>query len=164
MGQTGCFQLLEDLVLPFQHLWYIWALAIWRVLIPYWMNLQYPIVSAVTVAIMVQFVSVDSFAVYRTMGTFPFFVAGVVLKQHGHSRAFWELVSSIEVWISAVIVLLINMLYAIHTAGSFLCIGFFSITFAFRSAPCMTGVASPLSIARLFVLLFFMSWFEFVVE
>lgn len=64
-------------------LWFLIALALWRVMLPYIALLRYPLLWAVLISVAVGYVDSISttFALSRTLGMFPYFVFGYVLKQ-----------------------------------------------------------------------------------
>ncbi|MET0974790.1 MAG: acyltransferase family protein [Leifsonia sp.] len=64
-------------------LWFLIALALWRVLLPYLALLRYPLTIAVIISVFAgYFPAIDStFALSRTIGLLPFFVFGWALRQ-----------------------------------------------------------------------------------
>jgi fucose 4-O-acetylase-like acetyltransferase len=64
-------------------LWFLIALAIWRIALPYLVLLRYPLIIAIAVSIGAGYaVEIDStLALTRTFGMFPFFVFGWKLRQ-----------------------------------------------------------------------------------
>ena len=64
-------------------LWFLLALAIWRVLLPYLMLLRFPLLIAIALSVAAgYFDSIDeSFALSRTIGMLPYFVFGFKLKE-----------------------------------------------------------------------------------
>jgi fucose 4-O-acetylase-like acetyltransferase len=64
-------------------LWFLIALAIWRVTLPYLVLLRYPLVIAIIASVGAGYIaSIDStFALSRTIGLLPFFVFGWKLRQ-----------------------------------------------------------------------------------
>lgn len=93
-------QVLELGITPFKHLWYIWALLCWRMLIPYWMQLQHPLFISLVLAVASGFLDVDpTFMVYRVIYYFPYFVAGAVVQQKWLTHLF-QFISTkrVKVW------------------------------------------------------------------
>lgn len=64
-------------------LWFLVALAIWRIVLPYLVLLRYPLTIAIVVSVFAgYFATIDStFALSRTIGLLPFFVFGWALRQ-----------------------------------------------------------------------------------
>ena len=64
-------------------LWFLIALAIWRVVLPYLVLLRYPLIIAIVISIGAGYIeTIDStFALTRTFGMLPFFVFGWKLRQ-----------------------------------------------------------------------------------
>lgn len=64
-------------------LWFLIALAVWRVTLPYLVLLRYPLLIAIVISVGTGYVdSIDSsFALSRTLGLLPFFVFGWKLRQ-----------------------------------------------------------------------------------
>jgi fucose 4-O-acetylase-like acetyltransferase len=64
-------------------LWFLIALAIWRLTLPYLVLLRYPLVIAIIASVGTGYIaSIDStFAISRTLGLLPFFVFGWKLRQ-----------------------------------------------------------------------------------
>eukprot|EP00241_Pyramimonas_parkeae_P005565 CAMPEP_0114230646 /NCGR_PEP_ID=MMETSP0058-20121206/3588_1 /TAXON_ID=36894 /ORGANISM="Pyramimonas parkeae, CCMP726" /LENGTH=345 /DNA_ID=CAMNT_0001341875 /DNA_START=417 /DNA_END=1451 /DNA_ORIENTATION=+ len=94
------YTVLELGITPFKHLWYIWALLCWRMLIPYWMQLQHPLFISLVLAVASGFLDVDpTFMVYRVIYYFPYFVAGAVVQQKWLTHLF-QFISTkrVKVW------------------------------------------------------------------
>ncbi|MEJ3403457.1 acyltransferase family protein [Rathayibacter sp. YIM 133350] len=64
-------------------LWFLIALAVWRIVLPYLVLLRWPLTISIIVSVFVgYFPSIDStFALSRTIGLLPFFVFGWALRQ-----------------------------------------------------------------------------------
>ncbi|PJJ61640.1 acyltransferase family protein [Compostimonas suwonensis] len=64
-------------------LWFLLALGIWRIALPYLVMLRYPLIISIVIAVGAGYLSeVDStFALSRTLGFLPFFVFGWKLRQ-----------------------------------------------------------------------------------
>lgn len=81
-------------------LWFLLALLVWRILLPYLVLLRYPLLISIVVSIGAGYVEqIDStFALSRTIGLLPFFVFGWKLRQWHltgswlelHARAVWQ--------------------------------------------------------------------------
>ncbi|RJT87552.1 fucose 4-O-acetylase [Cryobacterium melibiosiphilum] len=81
-------------------LWFLLALLVWRILLPYLVLLRYPLLISIVVSIGAGYVEqIDStFALSRTIGLLPFFVFGWKLRQWQltgdwlelHARAVWQ--------------------------------------------------------------------------
>ncbi len=68
---------------PFYILWYLLSLAIWRTLLPYFLQLKFPLLTAVVFAILIGFCGKvgDVLALGTTFLYFPLFVLGYKLKR-----------------------------------------------------------------------------------
>lgn len=73
-----------DLFTPYWILWYLLALFVWRIVLPYWMLLRWPLVMAVLVGLLAGLMpNVGYFlSLSRIMVLFPFFVAGAIFKHN----------------------------------------------------------------------------------
>ena len=94
---SGTFQL--DHSSPSWTLWFLIALTIWRVVLPYLVLLRYPLLISIAISIGAGYVStIDStFALSRTLGLLPFFVFGWKLRQWPLT-ARWMHLSPTVVW------------------------------------------------------------------
>ncbi|WP_165314425.1 acyltransferase family protein [Agromyces protaetiae] len=77
----GAFAL--DYTTPSWTLWFLIALAVWRVALPYLVLLRFPLLIAIAISIAAGYsLAIDStLALTRTFGMFPFFVFGWQLRQ-----------------------------------------------------------------------------------
>lgn len=80
-------------------LWFLIALAIWRITLPYLVLLRYPLLISIIISIGAGYIdSIDSsFALTRTLGLLPFFVFGWSLRQWQLTNR-WLTLSSASVW------------------------------------------------------------------
>ena len=80
-------------------LWFLVALAIWRVVLPYLVLLRYPLIIAIVISIGAGYIeTIDStFALTRTFGMLPFFVFGWKLRQWQLTGPWLDLRSAV-VW------------------------------------------------------------------
>ncbi|MRG61745.1 acyltransferase family protein [Agromyces sp. CFH 90414] len=80
-------------------LWFLIALAAWRIALPYLVLLRYPLIIAIVISILAGYTeSIDStLAMTRTFGMFPFFVFGWKLRQWQLTGRWLELPGRI-VW------------------------------------------------------------------
>ena len=63
-------------------LWFLLALAIWRVILPYLAMLRYPLIISIVVSIGAGYFAIDqTFSLARALGLLPFFVFGWKLRQ-----------------------------------------------------------------------------------
>ncbi|HYP44615.1 MAG TPA: acyltransferase family protein [Propionibacteriaceae bacterium] len=70
-----------DLTSPYWHLWFLPALAAWRLALPLMANLQLPVVVAVAVACISGYFAIGwLFDASRVLGMLPFFVAGWAMR------------------------------------------------------------------------------------
>ena len=79
---------LERLFGPaFWHLWYLQCLAIWSLLIPFWMSLRHPITLSIAVGCLVSYLPENlhrnSFSPLMALEFFPYFVIGATIKLRG---------------------------------------------------------------------------------
>ncbi|MER7796924.1 acyltransferase family protein [Microbacterium sp. NPDC096154] len=70
--------------------WFLIALAIWRIVLPYLAMLRFPLVFAVLISLGVGFLPDvnTTFALRRTLGFLPFFILGWWLKERGYVQRF----------------------------------------------------------------------------
>lgn len=80
-------------------LWFLIALAIWRITLPYLVLLRYPLLISIIISIGAGYIdSIDStFALTRTLGLLPFFVFGWSLRQWQLTNR-WLKLSPASVW------------------------------------------------------------------
>lgn len=80
-------------------LWFLIALAIWRITLPYLVLLRYPLLISIVISIGAGYIdSIDStFALSRTLGLLPFFVFGWSLRQWQLTNR-WLTLSPASVW------------------------------------------------------------------
>lgn len=70
-----------DLTSPYWHLWFLPALAVWRLSLPLFAHLRLPVLAAVLVAVVSGFSAIGwLFDASRVLGILPFFVAGWALR------------------------------------------------------------------------------------
>ena len=50
--------MLGNLLRPAGHLWFIWSLFMWRIMIPFWMDLKNPVLASMGMALLTGFVQV----------------------------------------------------------------------------------------------------------
>ena len=88
-----------NLTLPHWTLWFLLALAIFRILLPYLAVLRWPLLWAVLASVSVgYFENVGStFALSRTIGILPFFILGWQVKQW-HLADRWFTLSARAIW------------------------------------------------------------------
>ncbi|MFT2817990.1 acyltransferase family protein [Leifsonia sp. A12D58] len=80
-------------------LWFLLALALWRIALPYLALLRYPLLISIVISVAAGYLStVDStFALSRTLGLLPFFVLGWKLRQCGITGN-WLKLGSASIW------------------------------------------------------------------
>uniref|UniRef100_A0A7S0RR12 Acyltransferase 3 domain-containing protein n=1 Tax=Pyramimonas obovata TaxID=1411642 RepID=A0A7S0RR12_9CHLO len=115
---------LDNLLAPFYHMWYMWALVMWRFIIPYWMELRNPVVLSVAMAVFIPFIksTLSALGMQRVFGYFPFFVVGVVMKQEGHSQLVIEFVSKWETKVWAVAMMGVHIMCMAYASLDRLCL------------------------------------------
>jgi fucose 4-O-acetylase-like acetyltransferase len=92
-------------------LWFLLALAIWRIVLPYLAALRYPLVISIVISIGAGYFAIDqTFSLARALGLLPFFVFGWQLRQWDLGER-WMAVSSVAVrwWRAAAMALLIGV-------------------------------------------------------
>jgi fucose 4-O-acetylase-like acetyltransferase len=96
-----------DLGAPYWHLWFLFALAVWRLLLPVFAALRFPVAAAVAVGVASGFMpSIGTrFDMSRTLGMLPFFVLGWAVQQRGGWRALRAAADRWPVRAAAVVVL-----------------------------------------------------------
>lgn len=74
---------------PFYILWYLLSLAIWRSLLPYFIQLKFPLLTSVVIALLIGFCGKigDIFALGITFLYFPLFLLGFKLKKYKDVKA-----------------------------------------------------------------------------
>ena len=74
---TGHWSL--DILSPPFHLWYLLSLFIWRLILPIFKIIKYPLLAGIIVSLLIGFSSVNNniLSLFRTFGLLPFFLAGV---------------------------------------------------------------------------------------
>lgn len=94
---SGTLQL--DYSSPSWTLWFLIALTIWRVVLPYLVLMRYPLLISIAVSVGAGYVGdIDStFSLSRTLGLLPFFVFGWKLRQWPLT-ARWTHLSPTAVW------------------------------------------------------------------
>jgi fucose 4-O-acetylase-like acetyltransferase len=77
-----------DLATPYWHLWFLVALAVWRLLLPAIATLRYPVLMSVGVSVVAGYVHGvgPAFDSGKTLGMLPFFVLGWALRERGLPR------------------------------------------------------------------------------
>jgi fucose 4-O-acetylase-like acetyltransferase len=80
-------------------LWFLLALLVWRILLPYLVLLRYPLLISIILSVGAGYVEqIDStFALSRTIGLLPFFVFGWKLRQW-HPTGTWLDLGAATVW------------------------------------------------------------------
>ena len=96
-----------DLGAPYWHLWFLFALAVWRLVLPVFAALRFPVAAAVAVGVASGFMpSIGTrFDMSRTLGMLPFFVLGWAVQQRGGWRALRTAADRWPVRMIAVVVL-----------------------------------------------------------
>ncbi len=76
-------ELLRTLLAPEYALWYLFCLFVWRLILPYFMRLPYPLLLAFIIGLLSGFLPQygDVFSISRLFAFFPFFVLGFTLRQ-----------------------------------------------------------------------------------
>ena len=99
---------LLDLGSPYWHLWFLFALAVWRLALPVLAALRFPVTAAVVVGVVSGFMpSIGTrFDMSRTLGMLPFFVLGWAVQQRGGWRAVRTASARWPVRVGAALVLL----------------------------------------------------------
>lgn len=80
-------------------LWFLLALAVWRIVLPYLVLLRWPLLISIAISIGAgYFANIDSlFALSRTLGFLPFFVLGWSLRQW-QVTGFWLTMRPASIW------------------------------------------------------------------
>ncbi|MFC4076103.1 acyltransferase family protein [Salinithrix halophila] len=80
------FSILE----PYWIMWFMFSLFLWRLILPYFVNLKYPLVTSFALAILIGYVDdADQFmSLSRTVAFFPFFLTGFYLQRHHFEKLF----------------------------------------------------------------------------
>ncbi|OYD09022.1 acyltransferase family protein [Paludifilum halophilum] len=84
---------------PYWIMWFLLSLFLWRLILPYFIQLKHPLILSVILAILIGYVSdADDFlSLSRTVAFFPFFLAGFYLKRHHFEKLFspWKRVTAV---------------------------------------------------------------------
>lgn len=75
---------------PYWLMWFMFSLFLWRLILPYFVNLKYPLATAFALAILIGYVDdADRYlSLSRTVSFFPFFLLGFYLQRHHFTRLF----------------------------------------------------------------------------
>ncbi|SDC34030.1 Fucose 4-O-acetylase [Melghirimyces thermohalophilus] len=87
---------------PYWLMWFLLSLFTWKMILPYFVPLKYPIITSVVLALLAGYMEdMDSFlSLARTAAFFPFFIAGFYLKRHhfdlllSKGRRVWAVVGA----------------------------------------------------------------------
>lgn len=79
-GLTGK---IHSFVEPFWHLWFLLSLACWRLILPVWKRLKFPVITALAISLIVGGIDAIGlpFSLSRTIYFFPFFLVGYLLPK-----------------------------------------------------------------------------------
>lgn len=105
----------------------------WRILIPYWMHLEYPVTFAILLSALSGWWDIVNLATSRVMGYFPFFVLGVVLKQHGYSHLVLQLLCNVHVQLWALTMFLVHAVLSVLGSMTTFNPGYFMHIYNYRS-------------------------------
>jgi len=121
------YMVFSNLIRPYAHLWYLWALFAWRLLAPLLMRLKHPVSWAMLFAILSGFFYSDALEVYRTLGYLPYFLAGGVVTRQGWREPLRRLCAATDVKVWAVLMLGLHAGMAGYAEHVDLCHGYFEI-------------------------------------
>lgn len=67
-----------DLLSPPFHLWYLLSLFIWRLILPFFKIIRYPLLTGIIISMLIGFSAMNNnfLSLFRTFGLLPFFLAG----------------------------------------------------------------------------------------
>ncbi|SDX52759.1 Fucose 4-O-acetylase [Marininema mesophilum] len=84
---------------PYWIMWFLFSLFLWRLMLPYFINLKYPLITAYLLAIIIGYIDdADKLlSLSRTISFFPFFLTGYYLQRHHFDFLFtrWKQVLSV---------------------------------------------------------------------
>jgi fucose 4-O-acetylase-like acetyltransferase len=92
-------------------LWFLLALAIWRIILPYLAMLRYPLLISLLISIGAGYLAIDqTFSLARALGLLPFFVFGWKLREWNLGER-WMAVSMVAVrwWRAGAVALMIGL-------------------------------------------------------
>ena len=98
-------------------LWFLLALAIWRVVLPYLAALKYPLIISLAISVGAGYFAIDqTFSLARALGLLPFFVFGWQLRQWNIGER-WMAISPVAVrwWRTGAVALLLGVGVSIAT-------------------------------------------------
>lgn len=133
----------SNLIRPYAHLWYLWALFAWRLLAPLLMRLKHPVSWAMLFAILSGFFYSDALEVYRTLGYLPYFLAGGVVTRQGWREPLRRLCAATDVKVWAVLMLGLHAGMAGYAEHVDLCHGYFEIQGQGKYVDMKCGSARP---------------------
>ncbi|MCS1351785.1 acyltransferase family protein [Mechercharimyces sp. CAU 1602] len=66
-----------DLLSPYWLMWFMFSLFLWKTLLPYFLNLKYPLMISIALGLLIGFTDADKFlSFHKTIAFFPFFILG----------------------------------------------------------------------------------------
>ncbi|OYD07234.1 acyltransferase family protein [Paludifilum halophilum] len=85
---------------PYWIMWFLFSLFLWRLILPYFINLKYPLATAFLLAILIGYIDdADKYLSFsRTVAFFPFFLAGFYLQKHHIEKLFTKGIRTLS-WI-----------------------------------------------------------------
>jgi fucose 4-O-acetylase-like acetyltransferase len=98
-------------------LWFLLALAIWRIILPYLAALRYPLIISLVISVGAGYFAIDqTFSLARALGLLPFFVFGWKLREWNIGE-HWMALSSAAVswWRTSAVALLLGVGVSIAT-------------------------------------------------
>ncbi|SFS65634.1 acyltransferase family protein [Marininema halotolerans] len=102
---------------PYWIMWFMFSLFLWRLMLPYFVNLKYPLITSYALAILVGYINdADKLlSLSRTIAFFPFFLTGYYLQNHHLEVLFsrWKRVFS---WIGLGLLFVMYWYLVFHTS------------------------------------------------
>ncbi|MDR6226235.1 acyltransferase family protein [Desmospora profundinema] len=83
---------------PYWIMWFLFSMFLWRLILPYFITLKYPLATAFALSIMIGYVDeADRYlSLSRTVAFFPFFLLGYLLQRHHFDWLF----KSVKRWVA----------------------------------------------------------------
>lgn len=128
-----------DLLVPFKHMWYVWALAAWRVLLVMWMALKHPVTAAVLTSALIGFFDVQALGFHQVCNYFPYFVMGAVAKERDYMPLAMRVLGTGRAKVAAGAVLACHLAMSYYAALNRLCVDYLDMSTGYRQSRCMSG-------------------------
>jgi len=134
------WKVVYDLLVPFKHMWYVWALAAWRVLLVMWMALKHPVTAAVLTSALIGFFDVQALGFHQVCNYFPYFVMGALAKERDYMPLAMRVLGTARAKVAAGAVLACHLAMSYYAALNRLCVDYLDMSTGYRQSRCMSGL------------------------